>query len=140
MIGGLFSLLGSGISSFFGFKSKQADVITNAMKVIGDVNSSSQAKDVAAASVIVAESRSESWLTRTWRPLFMVTFMIMLLSYWFGYVPPNLLGPMPPIVAEMFSLIKIGLVGYGGSRGIEKIIGNLKLGSVLQKFIDKKLA
>lgn len=139
MIGNLLTLLGTGISSFFGFKGKQADVITKSMEVINDVNATSQARDVAAARILVAEAQSESWLTRSWRPLFMVTFMVMLLSYWFGYVPPNLLGEMPPIIAEIFTLIKIGIGGYIPMRGLEKIVDKFKLGNVLQKFIEKKL-
>jgi len=140
MIGAVLGLIGSAVSGFFGFKGKQAEVINSSIQVISDVNATSQARDVAAAKVIMTEAQSESGLTRSWRPMFMYVFMFLLISYWFGYYPPHLLEPMPPIVAEIFLLIKIGLGGYIPMRGIEKIVDKFKLGGILQKFIEKKLA
>ena len=39
MIAGLLSLIGSGVSGFFGLKGKQADVVTKSLDVINNVNS-----------------------------------------------------------------------------------------------------
>lgn len=139
MIGAIISGIGSAINGFFGFKGKQAEVISEAMKVVGDVNATQQARDVAAAQIIVAEAKSESWLTRSWRPLFMVVFMVLLLSFWFGYVPPHLLGPMPPIMAEIFLIVKIGIGGYIPARSLEKMVEGFGLKKTLKTFIEKKL-
>lgn len=138
-MGALLGLIGTGISSFFGFKGKQAEVIESGLKTVQDVNSTAEARDLAAARVLVAEAQSESWLTRTWRPMFMVVFMVLLLSYWFGYVPPNLHGPMPPVIEEIFTIIKIGLGAYIPTRGIEKIVKDLGIGRTLRNYVDKKL-
>lgn len=137
---GILNLIGSALTGFFGFKGSQAKVVEKAMSVVGDANATAQARDVAAAQILIAEAQSESWLTRTWRPLFMVTFMVMLLSYWFGYVPPQLLGPMPPIIDEIFTLIQIGLGGYIPVRGLEKMLSQFQLGGILKKFVEKKLS
>lgn len=69
----------------------------------------------------------------------MVVFMALLLSYWFGHVPPNIEGDMPPIIEEIFGLIKIGLMGYLPSRGLEKIATTFKIGNIIEKFVSKKL-
>lgn len=140
--GGLFSLLGNGISAFAGLKQAQGQIISESLKVVNDMNATAQARDLAAARVLVAEAQSSSWLTRTWRPLFMVTFMAMLLSYWFGYVPDVILTnkEMPPILREIFDIIKLGIMGYIPSRGLENIVEKFKIGSVLSKFVEKKLA
>ena len=72
----------------------------------------------AAADVVMAEARGESWLQRSWRPLLMVWFAILIGSYWFGIVPANL--PVP-IVQDLFTLVQIGIGGYVVGRSGEKI-------------------
>lgn len=140
---GILSVIVGGLGSFFkglfGLKESQANIIAQAMKVAGDVNSSEAQREVAQAQILVAELQSESWLARNWRPMFMVTCIIIVISYWFGYVPPHLLQEMPPMIAEIFSLIKIGLGGYIGARSVEKIFNTLNLGKVLKTFIEKKI-
>lgn len=72
----------------------------------------------ARSSIIIAETKSDSWLTRSWRPIVMVTFLAMVVSYWMGYTPSNI---TEALLMEVFLLIKIGLGGYLGGRTIEKI-------------------
>lgn len=74
-ISGLISLIGSGVSGFFGLKGRQADVVTKALDIVGDINKSDDARAVAAATIISAEARSDSWLTRTWRALTVGAFV-----------------------------------------------------------------
>lgn len=135
----IFSSISSIFSTVGGIKTQQADVMKTALDVLSNTNSSNAQREQAIATVLVAEASSESWLTRMWRPIIMLMFGAMLLSYWFGYSPPNIHGPMSPIMAEIFDLLKIGIGGYIGGRTIEKIIGNIGVSSALKQFIEKKL-
>jgi hypothetical protein len=66
------------------------------------------------ASVLLAEATSSSWLTRTWRPITMLTFVFLVVySQFTGTV-------IPP---DMWTVIKIGLGGYLGGRSVEKSVG-----------------
>jgi 1,4-dihydroxy-2-naphthoate octaprenyltransferase len=71
-----------------------------------------------AVSVIVAEAQSGSWLTRSWRPITMLTFLWLIVSYWYGWHAANL---SDALVGELFTIIKIGLGGYVIGRSGEKI-------------------
>ncbi len=139
LVGGLFSLLGSGVSAVFGFKKAQGDAIQSALKIIGDVNSSEGQREAAIAQIISAEATSGYWLAAVWRPLTMIIFLGMIISFWFGYMPPNLNENMPPVVRELFNLMKIGLGGYIGGRTIEKVMTNMNIGKILKTYIEKKL-
>jgi hypothetical protein len=66
------------------------------------------------ASIVVAEATANSWLTRTWRPITMLTFVFLVVySQFTGTV-------IPP---DMWTVIKIGLGGYLGGRSVEKSVG-----------------
>jgi hypothetical protein len=73
----------------------------------------------AKADIIMSETKADSWLTRSWRPITMMAFLIMAMSYWYGLTAEDL---DPEVVAEAFSMIKIGVGGYIGSRGVEKVV------------------
>lgn len=84
----------------------------------------------AQSRVVEAEAKSDSWLTKNWRPLIMVLFVGLVAARWFGWSAP---GIPEAVELELWSLIKIGLGGYVGGRSLEKIvpavataIGNLK--------------
>lgn len=68
--------------------------------------------------VITAEAQSASAITRMWRPITMLTFLAMVVSFWLGYAPAN----VEPYLPELFSLIKLGLGGYVVGRSAEKVI------------------
>lgn len=135
-IGGLFGLLGSGISGFFGFKGEQAKVVQQSIELLGKTNDVDAQAIVAAAQIISAEANNSSWLAANWRPLFMVMFGIMIMARWFGYTPPNM---SEAELAHVYELFQIGLGGYIGSRGIEKVVTTLGLQRTLRDFIAKKL-
>jgi len=66
------------------------------------------------ASIIVAEATANSWLTRTWRPITMLTFVFLAVySQFTGTEIPQ----------DMWTVIKIGLGGYLGGRSVEKSVG-----------------
>jgi hypothetical protein len=81
-------------------------------------------------SVVLAEQQSESWLTRSWRPLLMLLLMAFLL--FFGLLVPIMelcLGHplaieprLDRIPEPAWNLLTLGLGGYVGARTIEKIV------------------
>jgi hypothetical protein len=83
----------------------------------------------AAADVVVAEAKGESWIQRSWRPITMMAFVTIIVNNYivvpwlqtFGYPATHL--DIPP---DMWSLLQIGLGGYIVSRGAEKGIKNWK--------------
>lgn len=72
----------------------------------------------AKTAIILAEAKSESWLTANWRPLTMVSFVGLIGAYWLGLTPDSV--PEEAVLA-MFSLVKIGLGGYVVGRSAEKV-------------------
>ena len=68
------------------------------------------------ANIIVAEATANSWLTRTWRPITMLTFVALVVwSQFTGMV-------IPP---DLWFVIKIGLGGYLGGRSVEKSVASI---------------
>ena len=78
------------------------------------------------ASIIRTEAGSESWLTRSWRPITMLAFVALLFLRWFGLTPDNL---SEAEVLSVFDIVKIGIGGYVVSRGVEKSVATWKNGS-----------
>lgn len=73
-----------------------------------------------AIRIITAEIQSESWLTRSWRPLIMLWFGFLLGLYWFGFAPEYLVNH-PEVVERLFQLLQIGIGGYVVGRSAEKV-------------------
>ena len=84
----------------------QATVITTAVDAEKELTSSR-------AQIITAEASSSHWLTSTWRPITMLTFLAIVVAGQFGGTP------VPP---EMWPLLKLGLGGYVIGRSVEKTI------------------
>ena len=70
----------------------------------------------ASRDTIVAEATSESWLTRTWRPITMLCFVAIVM---YGYVSGT------EIPGELWTVIQIGVGGYVGGRTIEKTVPSI---------------
>jgi len=136
MLGPILSFLGTLASGFFNFKGQQADVIKEAMNVVSDVNKSDDARATAAAQIIAAEANSESWLTRTWRPLVVICFTAILLGNLTGLVRSPV---SEDILNRMFDLVEYSVLGYMGMRSADKWVRDLRIGNTLSKFITKKL-
>ena len=83
----------------------------------------------ARASVIMAEAKSEHWLTASWRPLLML--MLMGFLVWVGLILPLIdLAAGGPVAyhprwnelpSGFWSFLEIGMGGYIGGRSLEKI-------------------
>ena len=85
--------------------------------VIGDVLEYQKSLNDAQATIITAEAQGKSWIQRSWRPITMLTFVVIVLMRWFGLtvdVPES-------VEVELMSLIKIGLGGYVAGRSVEKV-------------------
>ena len=68
------------------------------------------------ATIIVAEATANCWLTRTWRPITMLTFVFLVV--WSQFTGMEI----PP---DLWFVIKIGLGGYLGGRSVEKSVGSI---------------
>ena len=66
------------------------------------------------ASVIMAEANGQSWLQRSWRPLTMLTFLVLVVLDSFALLPFRL-------ASEAWGLLKIGLGGYVIGRSAETV-------------------
>jgi len=77
----------------------------------------------AKASIITTEAKSDSFLAKNWRPMTMLSFVGIVISYWFGYQPE---GMTQDTIDEVFNLIKIGLGGYVVGRSAEKVVKEYK--------------
>ncbi len=75
----------------------------------------------AQARIISSEARSESWLTRSWRPITMLTFLAILVANAFGLTPPL----DPQFQMKLLDIIHFGLGGYVVGRSAEKIVPTL---------------
>lgn len=135
----LFGLIGSGVSALFGFKQAQADVVNSALKVLGDINTSNADREKAIATIVASEANSGYWLAAVWRPLISVCLFLMIVCFFFGYVPPHMNDTMSPMMERIFNMFEVCLYGYIPCRTIDKLISSINIASVLKKFIDKKV-
>ena len=79
----------------------------------------------AQASVILAEAKSDSWLTKNWRPLLMLVFMIIIVNnflIWPYSTEMGIVAKQLDFPVWMQQLLKLGVGGYIGGRSAEKII------------------
>jgi Holin of 3TMs, for gene-transfer release len=69
--------------------------------------------------IILAEANAQSWLTKNWRPIVMITFTALIVARWLGWSAPNL---QPAEYLELWAIVKLGLGGYVIGRSAEKIV------------------
>lgn len=69
----------------------------------------------AQARVITAEAQGASWLQRSWRPITMLTFLVLVVADTFGLTEFRLAD-------QAWTLLQIGLGGYVIGRSAEKIV------------------
>jgi hypothetical protein len=73
----------------------------------------------AKAGIVQAEAQSEHWVTATWRPITMLTFLALAVGDSMGWLPN-------PLRDEAWTLLQIGLGGYVVARSGEKIVTAVK--------------
>lgn len=76
-------------------------------------------KLVARASLIAAEIGGQSWLQRNWRPITMLSFLILVILDAFGLLVFRLSD-------EAWLLLQIGLGGYVVGRSAEKMLPSIR--------------
>ncbi|MHB8414581.1 MAG: 3TM-type holin [Acidiferrobacteraceae bacterium] len=79
----------------------------------------------ARTKIITAEAGSQSWIARNWRPITMLTFLVLVVCDSFGWLPFRLAD-------QAWTLLKIGLGGYVVGRSVEKT--SLNIGNVIKTF------
>ena len=75
----------------------------------------------AQSRIISTEASSESWLTRTWRPITMLIFLAILIASAFGWTP----GLDKELQLKLLDIIHFGLGGYVIGRSAEKTLPKL---------------
>ena len=71
----------------------------------------------AQSSIINTESKSESWIARSWRPITMLTFLVIIVCHSLGVIT------LQKEFADSFmTLVQIGLGGYVIGRSAEKAV------------------
>ncbi len=68
----------------------------------------------AKSDIIVAEAQG-NWLTASWRPITMLTFLLLVVLDSFGLLAS-------PLADEAWLLLQIGLGGYVTGRSMEKLV------------------
>jgi hypothetical protein len=77
----------------------------------------------ASASIINSEIKSDSFLAKNWRPITMLTFVVIIANNYIFFPYLQLFfqtGAMLEIPPDMWGLLKIGLGGYVVGRSVEK--------------------
>ena len=71
------------------------------------------------AEIINSEAKSEHWITATWRPITMLTFLALAVGDSLGWLPN-------PLRDEAWMLLQLGLGGYVVGRSAEKVIKEVR--------------
>ena len=122
IIPGLFNIGEKFIAHFFPDKAEQESKKLELLAML----QSGQLKELdSAMQIIVAEAKSEHWLAATWRPITMLTFVLIIAN---NYIIAPYTGALfgvsvaleiPP---DMWDLLKLGLGGYVLGRSAEKAV------------------
>lgn len=133
-IASLFSLAGSAIGGLFQFKSSQADIVKQAIGVLGDATSSSAQRDAATAAMLTANN--QGWLANNARPLVFLVFAGLVVAKFFGFESPY----MSEADSEMVNTITLLYMGYfPAMRTIDKIVAAVANSGIIKTIIDKKI-
>ncbi len=81
--------------------------------------------------VILAEAQGQSWLQRNWRPLLMMTVMVIIANnYILAPYLQAIFGankfPILPLPDQLWQLMNLGLGGYVVGRSAEKLMTTFK--------------
>jgi hypothetical protein len=64
--------------------------------------------------IIAAEATSGNWLTSSWRPITMLTFLALVVCDSFGWLHS-------PLAPQAWTLLQVGIGGYTVGRSVEKV-------------------
>lgn len=117
VLGGAFGLVDDLHTSDEERLALKAQLLTIQTKVVSEVIEAEKEMMQAQAKIIETEAASPHWLTSAWRPITMLTFLVLIVLAQLGVT-----NPVPP---EMWPLLKLGLGGYVIGRSLEKTIPNV---------------
>ena len=86
----------------------------------------------AAASVVLAEAKSEHWLTAAWRPILMLIFAAIIANNYIlaPYIDAMFgAGLQLDLPDRMWDLLTVGVGGYVGGRSLENTVKAWKGGA-----------
>lgn len=103
---------------------KPLDALTGTLKVVDSMSTSEEEKAGlrklvtlavidAQSTVLKAEVANGTWLARSWRPLLMLAFGVVIV--WKYVVTAD------PIPEQMWTFLMVGVGGYIGGRTVEKV-------------------
>lgn len=75
------------------------------------------------SDVVIAEAKGESWIQRTWRPILMVMFAIIIVATWLGFSSSTVSEEMH---LRLLDIVQGGIWGYIGARSFDKAVGGAK--------------
>lgn len=114
------------IDKLFPDPTKKAEATARLM----EIQQAGELKELdAAMQVVVAEAKSEHFITANWRPITMLTFVTIIANNYILYPYLSLFWPEAPkleLPQDMWDLLKIGLGGYVVGRSAEKVVKNYK--------------
>ena len=97
-------------------KTKMLEVQAVAMKQVFDYETQAL---TARANIVNSEASSENWIASSWRPITMLTFMVLAVGDSLGLLAS-------PLRDEAWMLLQLGLGGYVVGRSGEKIAKTIK--------------
>jgi hypothetical protein len=115
LIPSLLPILGKVVGNLFPDPAEKAKAEAEVMRQL----LASQAEiEQAASKIIQTEAASTHWLAANWRPLTMLTFVLLIVARWFGWAAPGL---SEAEYIKLWSIVEFGLGGYVIGRSVEKI-------------------
>lgn len=97
-------------------KTKMLEVQAVAMQQVFDYETQAL---TARANIVNSEASSENWIASSWRPITMLTFMVLAVGDSLGLLAS-------PLRDEAWMLLQLGLGGYVVGRSGEKIAKTIK--------------
>ncbi len=127
-ISGLVSAVGKEFTN----KEEKAEALIKAQQVEKElllgIAEAQLSQDALNRDIIVAEAGSDSWLTRMWRPIAMLTFLSIFpatyMTLMFGGDPTLIGTSLSSIPDKVWLLLTVGIGGYLPLRTIDKAIKN----------------
>lgn len=137
---GAFSAIGNVFSAWFGTKKAGIDALSGgAAAVISFLNNSQMSeaqKEQAIAQVIAADSGSESFLARNWRPAVACVLWGMVFAMFCGYHPVAFDQTITPTMEFILETARGCLFGYMPLRSVDKWIAQAYKSKIFDKIIN----
>ncbi len=139
IIAAIFGFLGSSVKGLFGFKEVQANIVNKTLDIVKTIDDNDASRVTATANALNAILTQGSWLEKNWRAFLMSSLVLVIISGWFGYVPPHFNDALTPKMQEYFKLLEIGLGGYIAKTGIVEVVKMFNVSSILKTMVNKKV-